>query len=233
MPKMKNSTQMMELFKSKPIFEELAELRLKIATTDDLKIKGELELYEDRIREFSVSLLKRVKARENGAFEELMSLKDMKNFLHFYAYHIRDYHKFRYSKQNVLHEIRFQIFYHVVNNYRIYNEPHEISLLITSMRNWIRQKVSTALKNTYNPKDDEKLDQVFLVGDATDDTEVLVWDLIDRYLDKEEKTVFELKFFEERGFVEIGKFIGASKDTAQRRYKKALNKLNKILSKEL
>jgi hypothetical protein len=232
-PKMKDLVQIKELFRTKPIYQELAIIRDKIATTNDLIEKKQFEIYEDRIREFSVSLLLKVKSKEEGAFEELMNIKDMRNFLHFYTYHIREFQKFRYSKQNVLHEVRFQIFYHVVNNYRIYEEPHEISLLITSMRNWIRQKVSYALKNTYNPKDDEKLDQVFLESSALDDSEILVRDLVERYLDDEEEKVFELRFFEGRGFVEIGRAIGSSKDTAQRRYKRALRKFYKILSKEL
>ncbi|WP_257064304.1 RNA polymerase sigma factor [Priestia megaterium] len=225
--------QLQELFKTKPIYHEITEIRTQLKKDITPEDRRYLEEREEQIRAYSVFLLDRVKNREEGAFEELMQIKDMRNFLHFYTHHIREYHKFRYGKQNVLHEVRFQIFYHVVNNYRIYNEPHEISLLIMSMRNWIRQKVSGALKSTYNPKDDERLEAIFLEETEIDDTEMLVRDLVDRYLDDEERMVFEMKFFEERGFVEIGIEIGASKDTAQRRYKRALNKLNKILTKEL
>jgi len=224
---------MKELFRHKPIFQELAEVRTKISRAEDEKAKKEFEAYEDQIREFSVFILQRVKDREDGAFEDLMNLKDMRNFLHFYTYHIREYHKFRYTKQNVIHEVRYQIFYHVVNNYRIYNEPHEISLLIMSMRNWIRQKVSNALKNTYNPKNDEILDQVFLEASDFDDTEIIVRDLVNRYLNDDERMVFELKFFQGRGYVDIGQQIGTSKDTAQRRYKSALEKLKRVINKEL
>lgn len=222
-----------EVFKQKPIYQELAEIRTRIKTTKDEEEKKRLIEYEDQIRVYSVFLLDRVKNREEGAFEELMRIKDMRNFLHFYTYHIREFYKFKYGKQNVLHEVQFQIFYHVVNNYRIYNEPHEISLLITSMRGWIRQKVAGALKITYSPKSDEKIDSAFLEETEMDNSELLVRDLMDRYLDETEKKVFEMKFFENKGYVEIGVEIGASKDTAQRRYKRALNKFNKILSKEL
>jgi len=223
---------MKELFKQKTINQELTEIRNKISSSDNEEIKIKLEMYEDQIREFSVYIIQCVKDGLEGAFDDLMNIKDMRNFLHFYTYHIREYHKFRYSKQNVIHEVRYQIFYHVVNNYRIYNEPHEISLLIMSMRNWIRQKVSNALKNTYNPKNDEVLDQVFLEATDHDDTEILVRDLVDRYLDGEEKTVFEMKFFEGRGYVDIGKQLGVSKDTAQRRYKSALEKLKRVISRD-
>lgn len=222
-----------ETFKQKPIYQELAEIRTRMKVTDDENERKELMEYEDRIRVYSVFLLDRVKNREDGAFEELMQIKDMRNFLHFYTYHIREFYKFKYGKQNVLHEVRFQIFYHVVNNYRIYNEPHEISLLITSMRGWIRQKVAGALKLTYSPKNDEKIEASFLEETEIDSSELLVRDLMERYLDETEKKVFEMKFFENRGYVEIGIEIGASKDTAQRRYKRALSKFNKILSKEL
>lgn len=230
---MRDFVKMKELFKNRPIFQELANIRKMIKNTDDPQEREEFLDREDAIREFSVSLLERVKNKDDGAFDDLMSIKDMRNFLYFYTYHIREYHKFKYEKHNVLHEVRYQIFYHVVNNYRIYDEPHEISLLITSMRNWIRQKVSTSLKSTYSPKVDEKLDSVFLEETENDESEILVRDLLIRYLNEEEQLVFELKFFHGKGFVEIGQAIGASKDTAQRRYKRALGKLSKVLSKEL
>lgn len=226
---MKCLTEIKELFQTKPIYKELKEVRKEIAKTNDEHKKNELELYEDRIRKFSVSVLERVKNNEENSFENLMMIKDMRNFLHYYAYQIRKFHKFRYKKQNVLHEIRFQIFYHVSNNYRIYNEPHEISLLIMSMRGWIKQKVSEELSNAYKPKEDEQINNAFLECTEFDDTKVFVYDLINRYLDDEEREVFELKFFEGRGFVEVGKIMGFSKDTAQRRYKRSLNKIKKVI----
>lgn len=227
-----DKNELRKIFKNKPIYKELKKITKNISESKDEKEIKELKEYKNAIKEFSVSLLLDVKNKKESSFEEIMNLRDMRNFLYHYSYHIMKYHNFRYSKIDVIHEIKFQVYHHIVNNYRIYNEPHEISLLIMSMRGWIRQKVSNSLKEIYHPKRDEYLETEFTEGYQFIDDKAYVFDLIDRCLNEEERLVFIKKFFDDKIFSEIGREMGVSKDTAQRRYKSALEKIRFVLEEE-
>lgn len=212
-----------ELFKEKVMYLELDEAEKTMK--DD-----ELRKFKNDIRMYIVPLIKRVKNKDDGAFEELLETKDMRNFIHHHAYHTGKYFRFKYKQDDIFHEMKVQIFYHIVKNYRIYNEPHEMGLLIMSMRSWIRLKVSEALRSTYKPKDDEYIDsEVMDLAEIQDTSEKSIERIADEYLDDEEREVFEKRFFEDKLLVEIGNEMGFSKDTASRRYKNSLEKLKRAL----
>ena len=191
---------------------------------------NELDHRLDLIRMYTVNLIERIKDKDDFAFDDLMKIKDMRNFVHYYARHIREYRNSKFSKLDSVHEIKFQVFNHIVRNYRIYDEPHEVSLLIMSMRGWIRQNANKSLQITYMPKQDDYLEQVYL-EDTIDDSEMLVRDLANRYLPKKEMSVFELRFFEQRGFEDIGEILNISKSAAHNRYERALSKLELVINK--
>src|SRR5690625_6038613 len=67
-----------------------------------------------------------------------MEIKDMKNFVYYYTFHIRKFHRYKHPEDEVMHEVMIIVFKHIKYNYRIYNEPHEVSLLINSMRTKVR-----------------------------------------------------------------------------------------------
>lgn len=218
-----------ERFHDYPIYKELDKIKKRIDTTDDMIEMLELEDDLMVIKEFSIKLIQDVKDGKEFAFDTLMSIKDMRNFLYHYAYHIAKHHKFKYKENDILHEIRHQIFYHIKKNYRLYNEPHEIGLLIMSMRGWIKQKVSNSLKPFYHPKTDSYLKQFFLDSGEGNISDVYVNDILTKCLTKEEYEVYVLRVEQNYRLYEIGELMGYSKDTAKRRYQRAIEKLKKEL----
>ena len=219
-----------EKFNTKPIFKYLRKLDEKIAKCDNLIDLLELEQEKDSIKEFSVGILQRIKDGDEFAFNELIQLKDIRNFIYYYAYCIGKYHKFFYDEEIIVQEIMYQLFYHIKKNYRIYYQPNEISLLIVSMRGWIRQNVSKSLKRNFFPKRDEYLKTSNVEEDEDCFSDVFVEDYLDQSgLTERERKVFQLRFYDMYGYVEIGKIMGFSKDSAQRSYIKALEKIKKVI----
>lgn len=196
-------------------------IELRNATGDKNAIAA-IDKYLDELRSYQVDLLQGIKDGKEHAFDELLEVKDIRNFIYHYAWHIRKYFRFHYSEEDVVNEIKYQLFYSIKNNYRIYNQPNEFSLLINSMRRWIKQKVGNELKDTYRPKVDNFLPQLFIEDESYDGTETWVREVMDKILTDEDKRVFELRFFEGMGYKQIGIKMGKSKDAIQRRYEKIL-----------
>jgi hypothetical protein len=190
---------------------------------------AEMKLFLDELREYQVNLLVAVKSGEEFAFDELLQVKDINNFIYHYAWHIQKYYRFQYSEIDVVSEIKCQIYYMIRKNYRIYNQPNEFSLLINSMRRWIKQKVGSELKDTYKPKRDEFLPVLFIEDESYDYSESWVRDVAEKILTPEDQIVFELRFFEGRGYKQIGQELGKSKDAMQRRYEKILRQIRGYL----
>lgn len=218
-----------EHFTQKAIYLEIRKLRSEISKGINVKDNEEKLT---KIRDYSVDLLNRIKNKEDEAFNELIQLKDIRNFIYHYSFYIRKYHKFKVDEQNVLHELRFQIFYHISQNYRIYNEPHEISLLIVSMRSWIRQKVSRSLKGEYDALNDAPIDPKYLEDNNSDFTKVMVDEILDDYLDDQENDVFKLRFYGNYQFNQIGEMLGISIHKSRRTFERAKLKLKSVLEKE-
>lgn len=200
-----------------------------LTETDDPEIKAALEIYLEDLRVFQVDLIQAVKDGEEFAFDKLLEVKDIRNFIYHYAWHIRKFFNFRYSENDIVNEIKYQLFYTVRNNYRIYNVPNEISLLINSMRRWIRQKVGEELTKTYKPKMDNYLPQLVIEDESYDGTEGWVKEIAEKILTPEDQKVFELRFFEGLGYKDIGVKVGKSKDAIQRRYEKILKQIKGYL----
>lgn len=217
-----------EYFHKHTIIDELQKIKKEKQNADEEYLKY-LNDYENEIQKYSVDLLEDIVIGDNQAFDDFLKIKDIRNFIYYYAYHINKYHKFRFHNETIVHEIKVQIYNHIIRNYRIYYEPHEFSLLINSMRKWLKLKVNESIKIVFMPKNDERLNQSFLDAECEDSDDFVVRDLMERYLDEEEKQVFELRFFDNMGYVEIGEEMGFSKDTAQRRYNKCLEKLKEYL----
>lgn len=193
-------------------------------TENDLLIK-EVEGFLEELRDYQVNLLNAIKEGKDYAFDELLNVKDIKNFIHHYAWHIRKFYRFQYREFDIVNEIKYQIYYTIKKNYKIYNQPNEFSLLINSMRKWIKQKVGSGLKDTYKPKKDELLPILFLEDDSYDYSEKFVREVIEQLLTPEDQIVFKLRFFEGMGYKQIGLRLGRSKDTIQRRYEKTLKQI--------
>lgn len=220
-----------EIVDSKTYLEKTSKIT-KYLKKDDELTENEIILLKQKqieIKNYAVGLLTSIKNGDNNAFEELLKIRDIRNFIYHYSFHIRKYHKFRYSENDVIHEIKFQMYYHISQNYRIYNEPHEFSLLIGSMRNWIKPKVSNALKTIYKPKDDDYITETYLEETEYDDSELIVRDYMNCYLDEYEQVIFELRFFKQMNLVDIGEQVGKGKDSVARRYEKILLKLKEEL----
>lgn len=92
------------------------------------------------------------------------------------------------------------------------------------MRSWIRYKVGESLRINYFPKTESSFNPSFLQGEETDHY-IHIEDLMNRHLNEEEQIVTELKIYNEMTFREIGVMRGYSKNTAQRTYCRALEKL--------
>jgi predicted DNA-binding protein (UPF0251 family) len=187
-------------------------------------IKNEI----DKFRVYSVKLLEDVKKSDDDAFNELVNIKDIRNFTYHYAYHIEKYHRYKYKLDYIVDEIKMNIFYHIKRNYRIYDEPHELSLLINSMRGWIKHKVSEGLKSTYKPKDDDYISEIYVEDTSYDETEFHVREIVKEFLDEEELKVFELRFFSNMNYDDIAAIVGKSRATCQRIY---VNKIKRKLKK--
>lgn len=211
--------------KENAIYKEIMKIEKKLDKCNDLIEINNLLNDLEGIREYSVSLIEKVKNSDEKAFEELMQTKDMRNFIYYYAFAINKYHKFFYDEEVVIHEIKFNIFNHIKTRYRIYNKPNEISLLIVSMRKWIRGRVSNSLKEYYFPKKDENISKKVIEVVDHDSSKFIIDEIVDSCLEKKEKDVFELRFYNRMGLVETGRELGISKDSVSRRYKKALKKI--------
>lgn len=194
-----------------------------MSESEDEKVIAALEKYIDDLRVYQVGLIKAIKAGEETAFNDLLQVKDIRNFIYHYAWHIRKYYNYRYKEDDIINEIKYQIFLLVKNNYRLYNQPNEISLLINSMRRWIKQKVGSELKETYRPKSDSFLPPMSNIEDQSyDGTETWVKEVAAKILTPEDQKVFDLRFFNNWGYKKIGMEMGKSKDAIQRRYEKIL-----------
>lgn len=200
-----------------------------ISDTDDNDLIAALEKYLDDLRIYQVNLLQAIKDGEEFAFDKLLEVKDIRNFIYHYAWHIRKFFQFNYSEKDIVNEIKYQLFYTVKSNYRIYDQPNEISLLINSMRRWIKQKVSSELRDTYKPKTDAFLPNLLIEDESYDRSEPWVRDIMKKILTPEDRLVFELRFFKGMGYKEIGVKMGKSKDAIQRRYEKILKQIKGYL----
>ncbi|QJT70430.1 hypothetical protein [Microcystis phage MaeS] len=207
------------------IIERVMKANEIIKTTDHKCIADEMVKYLDELREYQVGLIQNVKDGKEFAFDELVQVKDITNFIYHYAWHIRKFYRFQYREIDVVSEIKFQIYYMIQKNYRIYNQPNEISLLIHSMRRWIKQKVGNELQDVYKPKRDEFLPVLFIEDESYDYSEAWVREAIDKILTPEDRKVFELRFFEGKGYKQIGQELGKSKDAINRRYEKILRQI--------
>ena len=200
-----------------------------IDRTKDVEVANALENYLDRLREYQVSMIQKVKDGDEEAFNQLMEVKDIRNFIYHYAYHIRKYFNFSYKEIDVVNEIRYQIYYTIRHNYRIYNQPNEISLLINSMRRWIKQKVSSELKEVYSPKCDNYLPHLSIEDTSYDGTEKWVREVIEKTLSPEDRQIFELKFFDDEKYRRIAEKVDKSYDVVVRRYRRSLKIIKKYL----
>lgn len=191
----------------------------------------EAQSFLDFTKDWATSLLERIKSGDADAFDELIETRDIRNFVHHYAYHIGKYHHFNYDKLEIVNEIHIQMFYHIKKNYRIYNEPHEISLLIMSMRNWIRQKVSKILTKNNISEIHEEFNERSVSEKWRDESEITLEEILNKCLTEEERIVFDLRFYDDLTFVGMGEKLGKSKDTMQRKYLSILDKIKNYMEK--
>lgn len=203
-----------------------------LAETNDEETSKAIEKYLNDLRDYQVDILLRIKSGDEKAFEEFLNIKDIRNFVYYYAWHIRKYFRFYFSEDDVVHEIQYQMYYIIRKNYRIYNQPNEISLLINSMRSWIRQKVSGELLADYKPKKDMMLSNYNVEDQSQDTSELWVREIMDKTLSEEDTEIFELRFFDGYGYKQIGQMVGKSKDAIQRRYNKILDQIKDYLESE-
>ncbi|QQO38714.1 RNA polymerase sigma factor [Bacillus phage BCPST] len=190
---------------------------------DELVVKA-VDHYLDSIRVYVVDLLERIKESDNDAWEEFSDLPDIRNFIHYYTHSIGEFYKFRYSMDIILHEVRWQMFYHIKKNYRPYNDTDEISLLIHSMRSWIKFKVGKAISQVYKPKNPEEefLPNTEIIDDSHDESKFETLEIAKSLLDDECYQVLCYKVLDEFSLIKIGELMGFSDDTAKRRYEKAI-----------
>lgn len=211
------------------IIQRYAEALIIISESDNEMVIAAIEKYLDDLKDYQVNLLQAIKDGEESAFHELVKVKDIRNFIYHYAWHIRKFYNYRYSEDDVVNEIKYQIFILVKKNYRIYNQPNEFSLLINSMRRWIKQKVSEELKELYRPKSDGYLSRINVEDETYDGTEDWVREIMTKILTPEDQKIFEYRFFGELGYKEIGLKVGKSKDAIKRRYEKNLAQIKGYL----
>jgi len=202
------------------IIERYAEAVNLLTTTKEEAIEAALEKYLEDMKNYQVGLIRGVQEGSDEAFEELTSVKDIRNFIYHYAWHIRKYYNFSYREADVVNEIKFQIFYTIKHNYRIYDQPNEFSLLINSMRRWIKQKVGSELTENYHPKTDSYLTTINIEDDSYDWSESWVREIMNKILSEDDRQIFEMRFFKGMKYKQIGEKIGKSKDAVQRRHEK-------------
>lgn len=222
--------QILSNVKSLPtIISQVKKANEIISVTEDKELAAELEKFLDDLRVYQVNLIQAVKDGEEFAFDELLQVRDINNFIYYYAWCVQKYYRFHYKEIDIVSEIKCQIYYTIKKNYRVYNQPNEFSLLINSMRRWIKQKVGSELKDTYKPKQDDYLPVLFIEDESFDYSEAHVREVAQKILTSEDQVVFELRFFEGRGYKQIGQRLGKSKDAIQRRYEKILRQIKGYL----
>jgi hypothetical protein len=190
---------------------------------NELVIKA-VDHYLDSIRIHVNSLLSRIKESDNEAWEEFSELPDIRNFMHYYTHNIGEFYRFRYSMEVILNEVRLQMFYHIKRNYRPYDKVDEISLLIHSMRSWIKFKVGKGLSSVYKPKKEEEqfLPNIELIDETIDETKEEMLEIAQGLLTEECYKVFYHKIVDDFTLTKIGEVMGFSVDTAKRRYDKSI-----------
>lgn len=191
----------------------------------------ELQRHLEGLKEYSVGIIEEIRENKEFAFEKLIMSRDIRNFCYYYAYHIAKYHNFYFTKEETLVEIYNQLFLHLKRNYRVYDEPHEFSLIINSMRGWIRYKVSNALVKVNSKMDRDTLEHTFIEEDVNY-SDFEVDELAQKVLNEEEYSVFTKRFFDYMIYKDIGRDMGYSKDSAQRTYFRALEKIKDQIEKE-
>lgn len=185
--------------------------------------------YKNKLREYTVGLIEGIKNGDNDCFDELMEIKDMKNFVYYYTFHIRKFHRYKHPEDEVMHEVMIIVFKHIKYNYRIYNEPHEVSLLINSMRTKVRFEASSELSNMNPYSSYSSPSESNSYSDEEFIKEITFDDMIERHLNNEESKIVEMRIRHGLAFHEIGSALGYSKDTAFRRYRRAIHKLKHII----
>ncbi|AKA61453.1 RNA polymerase sigma factor [Bacillus phage Stahl] len=185
----------------------------------------------DYTRDWAVSMIEKIKEGDENAFDELINVKDMRNFIHHYAYHIDKFHHFNFDTNEIVNEIVVQMFYHVKKNYRIYHEPHELSLLIVSMRGWIRQKVSKILVDNNVADSHEEFNERSVSEKWKDESDITLEEVLEKCLTDDERIIFDLRFHDDLTFVKMGEQMGKSKDTMQRKYLAIIDKIKNYLEK--
>ena len=180
--------------------------------------------YLESIKIHVNSLIKRIKESDNEAWDEFSELPDVRNFMHYYTHNIGEFYRFKYSMEVILNEVRLQVFYHIKKNYRPYNKIDELSLVIHSMRSWIKFKVGKGLNSVYKPKKEEEqfLPNIELVDETIDETKNEMLEVAENLLDKECYTVLYHKIVDDYTLTKIGEIMGFSVDTAKRRYDKSI-----------
>jgi len=198
--------------------------KLKKDNKEDELIVKAVDHYLDSIRVYVVGLLERIKESDDEAWNEFSDLPDIRNFIHYYTHNIGEFYKFRYSMDVILHEVKWQMFYHIKKNYRPYDDTDEISLLIHSMRSWIKFKVGKAISQVYKPKNPEEefLPNIEIIDDGYDETKGEMLEIAKNLLDDQCYQVLCYKIIDDHNLTKIGKLMGFSVDTAKRRYEKAI-----------
>lgn len=213
-----------DINKKKTVRDKIAEARKIKEESNDEFVHLAINTYLDKLKMEIVTILEGIKNSDDESFEKLLKIKDIKNFIHYYAYQICEYHVRRYKLDDIVSEIKFQLFYHIKKNYRIYYEVDELSLLINSMRQWIKFKTSDALKTVYKPKklEEDYLPELFIEDMSYDGSHIEIMELAEQLLEEKYLTVFKLRLNEDLTFEAIGEIIGMSVDTSKRRWDKSL-----------
>lgn len=177
-----------------------------------------------KLQQYSTEIIKGIKRGDDKAFDDFLNILDVKKCVNQITRTI--YNKFdaNVSVDVIKNELNILIYHFIKTNYRIYNQPNEIQMVLVSMYGWLGGKASKRIYNNLYPKIDEYLGCCDMMEyNALAEVELKI--ALQEILTEEEYKLFEDRYVENKTFTEIGKEMNLAESTIRNRHKLLLEKI--------
>lgn len=186
--------------------------------------KSHTEEEISKVKEYTLDILFGIKSGSDESFVRLLEIKDTRLFINGVANEVSSKFDNKIDANVIKSEINICIFKFIKNTYRIYNEPNELQILITSMYSWLPKEVAKRIYKKVNNKEDEYLTSNY--NNGTSNIENVEIDLTLRQLLTEvEYNLYKDRYIYGKTFTEIAANLKISEGAVRRRNKLLLQKI--------
>ena len=178
------------------------------------------------VQKFSVDIITGIKRGDDEAFREFLEILDVKMCINKITGNI--YRKFdNVTVEAIKNELNVLIFNFIKNNYRTYNQPNEIQMLLIAMYGWLGGKASKVIYDNLKNKNDNYLGCWEMMDrDLIAEVELMV--AIEQTLTKDEFTLFKARYIEGYTQQEVADELGVTRQAIQKREKAIKLKLQQL-----